>query len=144
MQLLRCPVCELIKPEIAEDKGLSCMALSVLICDDSRLARNQLARSLPSEWKIDISFACNGQEAIEKIEQGAGELVFLDLNMPVMDGYETLAKIKERDLPAMVIVVSGDIQAQAKEKVMALGAMDLLKNQSTSHLVFSSAAIWNF
>ncbi|MCG9721777.1 response regulator [Shewanella sp. Isolate7] len=103
------------------------MSIPVLICDDSALARKQMARTLPKEWDVEITFANNGAEGIEAIRAGKGEVVFLDLNMPVMDGYEVLETIQKEDLPALVIVVSGDIQIKAHEKVKALGALDFIQ-----------------
>lgn len=103
------------------------MPIPVLICDDSALARKQMARTLPKEWDVDITFANNGAEGIEAIRAGKGEVVFLDLNMPVMDGYEVLQTIQQEDLPALVIVVSGDIQIKAHERVKALGALDFIQ-----------------
>ncbi|ABV35234.1 response regulator receiver protein [Shewanella sediminis HAW-EB3] len=103
------------------------MPIPVLICDDSALARKQMARTLPKEWDVEITFANNGAEGIEAIRAGKGEVVFLDLNMPVMDGYEVLQTIQQDDLPALVIVVSGDIQIKAHERVKALGALDFIQ-----------------
>ncbi|QYK01849.1 response regulator [Shewanella psychrotolerans] len=103
------------------------MSIPVLICDDSALARKQMARTLPKEWDVEITFANNGAEGIEAIRAGKGEVVFLDLNMPVMDGYEVLETIQKEDLPALVIVVSGDIQIKAHERVKALGALDFIQ-----------------
>ncbi len=103
------------------------MTTPVLICDDSSVARKQMARSLPADWDIEVSFAGNGQEALEAIKKGLGDILFLDLNMPVMDGYETLEQIQKLDLPTMVIVVSGDIQPEAHERVKKLGAIEFIK-----------------
>ncbi len=103
------------------------MTTPVLICDDSSFARKQMARALPQGWDADVSFAGNGVEGLEAIKSGKGEIVFLDLNMPEMDGYDVLQAIRNEDLPAMVIVVSGDIQPEARERVMALGAMAFIK-----------------
>jgi chemotaxis protein CheY-P-specific phosphatase CheC len=103
------------------------MTTKVLICDDSSFARKQMARALPEKWDIEVSFASGGEECVELLEQGKGELLFLDLNMPGLDGYGVLQTIRERDLPTMVIVVSGDIQPEAHERVSALGAMDFIK-----------------
>jgi chemotaxis protein CheY-P-specific phosphatase CheC len=86
-----------------------------------------MARTLPKEWDVEITFANNGAEGIEAIRAGKGEVVFLDLNMPVMDGYEVLETIQKEDLPALVIVVSGDIQIKAHERVKALGALDFIQ-----------------
>ncbi|QSX34115.1 response regulator [Shewanella avicenniae] len=103
------------------------MTIPVLICDDSALARKQMARTLPKEWDVEVTYATNGAEGIEAIKAGKGEIVFLDLNMPVMDGYEVLRTVQQQDLPAMIIVVSGDIQIQAHERVKALGALDFIQ-----------------
>ena len=103
------------------------MTTRVLICDDSGVARKQMARSLPEDWDIDVSFAAHGGEAIEAIKEGKGDILFLDLNMPVMDGYETLENIVKLDLPTVTIVISGDIQPEAHERVKALGAIAFIK-----------------
>lgn len=102
------------------------MPLPVLICDDSGFARKQLARSLPADWDVDIHFAANGAEAVAAIEAGKADILFLDLNMPVMDGYQVLEVVRARDLPTMVIVVSGDVQEQARTRVRELGALDFI------------------
>ena len=103
------------------------MATPVLICDDSNLARRQMARALPAGWDVAVSFAANGREGIEAIRAGKGDVLFVDLNMPEMDGYEVLEAIRREDLPTLVIVVSGDVQPEARERVMKLGALDFLK-----------------
>ncbi|MCU8008019.1 response regulator [Shewanella sp. SM87] len=103
------------------------MSISVLICDDSAMARKQMARTLPKEWDVEITYATNGAEGLDAIRAGKGEVVFLDLNMPVMDGYEVLQTVQQQDLPALIIVVSGDIQIKAHERVKALGALDFIQ-----------------
>ncbi|MBB6520331.1 response regulator [Pseudoteredinibacter isoporae] len=103
------------------------MATPVLICDDSNMARKQCARSLPDGWPVDVSFATNGEEGVEAIKEGKAELLLLDLNMPVMDGYEVLEAIRAQDLETMVVVISGDIQPEARSRVKQLGAIDFIK-----------------
>lgn len=103
------------------------MPTKLLICDDSNMARKQLARSLPDGWDVDVSFATNGVEGIEAIKAGKGDVLLLDLNMPEMDGYQVLEAILEQDLPTLTIVVSGDIQPEAHKRVTSLGALDFIK-----------------
>ena len=103
------------------------MATNILICDDSSFARKQMARAIPPEWDVEVHFAADGIEGLEAIRAGKGEVVFLDLTMPNLDGYGVLETIRRDDLPAMVIVVSGDIQPDAQERVKALGAMAFIK-----------------
>lgn len=103
------------------------MSTRLLICDDSNMARKQVARSLPDGWDVDISFAVNGAEGIEAIKAGKGDVLLLDLNMPVMDGYEVLETIVKEDLPTLTIVISGDIQPEAHQRVTSLGALDFIQ-----------------
>ena len=107
------------------------MALNVLICDDSAFARKQMAKALPADWPTALHFAENGQQGLEQILSGHGDLVFLDLTMPVMDGYQVLQALQEQGLRTRVVVVSGDIQPEARRQVMALGAIDFIKKPCT-------------
>ena len=111
------------------------MSIPVLICDDSAMARKQMARTLPKEWDVEITYAANGAEGLDAIRAGKGEVVFLDLNMPVMDGYEVLQTVQQQDLPALIIVVSGDIQIKAHERVKALGALDFIQKPVSADAV---------
>lgn len=103
------------------------MTINVLICDDSMMARKQVARSLPDDWDIQITHATNGFECIEAIKAGNGDILLLDLNMPEMDGYQVLQTILSEDLPSLVIVISGDIQPVAHKRVMKLGALSFIE-----------------
>lgn len=103
------------------------MPTPVLICDDSSFAQKQMARALPDDWDVTLSFAANGAEGLDALRAGKGDILFLDLNMPVLDGYQVLETIRREDLNTMVIVVSGDIQPEARTRVLALGALDFIK-----------------
>lgn len=115
----------------------TCMTTRILICDDSALARKQMARALPEGLRGDVSFAKDGVDALEKLRRGEAELMFLDLNMPEMDGYEVLDQIRREDLPVMTIVVSGDIQPEARERVRKLGAIDFIMKPTDTSIVLA-------
>ncbi|APE05048.1 response regulator [Alteromonas sp. RW2A1] len=100
---------------------------SVLVCDDSLVARKQVAKCLPQDWDVAVHFAKNGQEGLASLAAGKGDLLLLDLNMPVLDGYGTLEAIQQQGLKTKVIVVSGDIQPEAKDRVLSLGALDFIR-----------------
>jgi len=109
------------------------MSIPLLICDDSNMARKQVARSLPDGWDVDITFATNGEEGIAAIKAGKGDVLLLDLNMPIIDGYQVLEAIVKEDLPTMVIVISGDIQPEAHQRVTSLGALDFIQKPVNKH-----------
>lgn len=91
------------------------------------MARKQVARSLPEGWDVEVTFATNGSEALDAIRAGKGEMVFLDLTMPVLDGFGVLEAVKNEELKAVIVVISGDIQPEARQRVMSLGALDFIK-----------------
>lgn len=109
------------------------MIQTVLICDDSSLARKQLNRSLPKDWSVDVDLAVHGKDCLEKIAEKHYDLLFLDLNMPELDGYqvlEALGQKSEKEVP-QVVVVSGDIQPKALERVRQLGAVEFLRKPAS-------------
>jgi len=86
-----------------------------------------MARSLPDDWDVEVVFAVNGEDAMDILRKGKGDVLFLDLNMPVLDGYGVLETIKTESISIITIVVSGDIQPEAHERVKSLGALDFIK-----------------
>lgn len=100
---------------------------TVLICDDSSLARKQMLRALPEGWAVQIEQVSNGQMALERLREGGIDLLFLDLTMDVMDGYEVLQALQAERLKLPVIVVSADIQEEAVRRVLAYGALAFLR-----------------
>lgn len=104
----------------------------ILICDDSSLARKQLARSLPDSLSAEVDLATHGVEAMELIRKFSYDLMFLDLTMPELDGYGVLQALNDEGLMFPVIVVSGDIQAEAQNRVKKLGALEFIKKPCTA------------
>lgn len=86
-----------------------------------------IARALPYSLAANACFAADGEEALRIIRTKAVDLLLLDLNMPGLTGYEVLAEIQQRDLPVFTIVISGDIQPEARQQVMRNGALDFIR-----------------
>lgn len=108
---------------------------SLLVCDDSNMARKQLLRALPADWPVTIEQAVNGLEAMVILRMGKTDVLLLDLTMPEMDGYEVLAALKAEGLSCKVIVVSGDVQEQAVARVMELGALAFVQKPADPDLL---------
>ncbi|ERH49822.1 response regulator [Ectopseudomonas toyotomiensis] len=109
--------------------------IPLLVCDDSNMARKQLIRALPPEWPVSLSQANNGEEALALIRQGLGQVMLLDLTMPVLDGYQTLAALRAEGLSSKVIVVSGDVQEEAVRRVRELGALAFIKKPADPEIL---------
>lgn len=100
--------------------------MKVLVVDDSKLARLSLIKVVKNvEPAAEFFEAQNGLEALEVFKKEMPRVVFLDLTMPVMNGYEALVEIMKIDSDAQVIVVSADIQSEAKRRVLESGAKNM-------------------
>ena len=109
--------------------------IPLLVSDDSNMARKPLIRALPPEWPVSLSQANNGEEALALIRQGLGPVMLLDLTMPVLDGYQTLAALRAEGLSSKVIVVSGDVQEEAVRRVRELGALAFIKKPADPEIL---------
>ncbi len=74
----------------------------------------------------------NGLIALEKYKAEKPIVVFLDLTMPVMDGYEALREIMAINPKAQVVIVSADIQTQAQAMVLEMGAKMMVPKPITN------------
>ena len=86
------------------------MSLRVLIIDDEPIARQRLRRMLRSEADINVLAECgDGRAALLAIEEHQPDLIFLDVQMPQMSGFETLAAIEPPTrMPAVIFVTAYD------------------------------------
>jgi CheY-like chemotaxis protein len=100
----------------------------VLIVDDSSTMRSIVRKILcASRFALDVHEAGEGEAAIEQLHNGNFGMVFLDYNMPGLNGFETLAMIK-RDYPAMaVVMISSDLDESVASRAHAAGAAAYLK-----------------
>ncbi len=93
--------------------------MKALLVDDERLARAELTRLLEKFPEIEIiGEASNGEEAIEKIEELNPDLVFLDIQMPGMTGFEVLEHL--HIVPKIIFVTAYDEYALKAFEVNAL------------------------
>lgn len=110
----------------------------ILLVDDSAMSRMILKEILGSDYSI--LEAENGQECLEKMQAEAGNiaLVLLDINMPVMDGFEVLKAMNVNhtieDIP--VIMISSDDSDAAIRRSYELGASDYVTRPFDARIVY--------
>lgn len=86
--------------------------IRVAIVDDEPLARQELAALLREQGQCEIVASCgNAVEAIKAINQKRPEVLFLDVQMPVIDGFELLGMIDGEIMPQVVFVTAYDAYA---------------------------------
>ncbi|HYE73252.1 MAG TPA: LytTR family DNA-binding domain-containing protein [Blastocatellia bacterium] len=98
--------------------------IRTLIVDDEPLGRTVIREMLRGDAEIELIGECaNGREAIEIISQQSPDLIFLDVQMPMMDGFELLKAIASSHLPMIIFVTAYD---QYAVKAFDVHAIDYL------------------
>src|SRR5512143_3441143 len=98
----------------------------ILIVDDERPILSSVGGVLKDEG-YEVSTAETGTEAIRMMKESAPDLVLLDVWMPGMDGLEALARMREMNPDAAVIVMSGHGSIDTAVKAVKLGAYDFIE-----------------
>jgi len=108
------------------------MKKKILVVDDSAVIRRYLVKLLEGAG-YEVEVAKNGQEAIEKLEESYFSLVTLDVQMPLLDGIETLKKIMEQK-PTRVLMLSAFTKdsADVTFEALELGAIDCIEKPKSS------------
>ncbi|MGX1900363.1 two-component system chemotaxis response regulator CheB [Thermolongibacillus altinsuensis] len=104
----------------------------VLVVDDSAFMRKLISDFLSEDPRLEvIGTARNGQEALRKIEELKPDVVTLDVEMPIMDGLETLKHIMQQH-PLPVVMISSTTREGAENTILALqyGAVDFIAKPS--------------
>src|SRR4051812_30764549 len=98
--------------------------LSVIIVDDEAVARARLRRLLSGEPDMQLVAECeNGNDAVRAILERTPDLVFLDIEMPELNGFEVLRALPEETIPAFVFVTAFNSYAL---DAFAVDALDYL------------------
>src|SRR5215510_3977590 len=85
------------------------MKIRTLIVDDEELARERLRQLLQNQPEIELIGECaDGNEAVAAIQKHSPELVFLDIQMPELDGFGVLEAINTEPSPVIVFVTAHD------------------------------------
>ncbi len=103
--------------------------LWVVVVDDDLMNR-KLAERILSKSDIEVATLSSGEELMTFVKDNRPDLILLDINMPGMDGFETLTKLREEeteiaDIP--VVFLTSENDTEAEKKALGLGAKDFIK-----------------
>ncbi|HEU0016456.1 MAG TPA: response regulator, partial [Longimicrobium sp.] len=97
------------------------MTLTAVVVDDEPLARRRLVRLLEAEPEVEVVAVCpNGREAVRAVREHRPGLLFLDVQMPELDGFGVLRELEAEGLPQVVFVTAYDRYAIKAFEVHAL------------------------
>ena len=111
--------------------------VTILTVDDSKLSRSRFIAGPLRSAGYDVVEAVNGEEGLAAYAEYKPEVVISDLLMPVMDGFEFIAKLKELGATEPIIVSSADIQETSKRRVEELDTFAFLNKPFTSETLLA-------
>ena len=109
----------------------------IMVVDDSLFMRNRISKLLATNGYETIT-AENGEEAVHSYRRNRPDAVLMDITMPLKDGLQALAEIREFDVRAIVIMLTAMSQELAAVRAVHLGAKDFLVKPAAPNLVLAS------
>lgn len=103
---------------------------TILLVDDEAHIRKYVGLILKTIGTPTLLEAGNGQDAVEIYRREQPDLVLLDVNMPVMDGIETLKKLREIDPECLVIMLTSLANRQTIDQAADLGATNYIRKDT--------------
>lgn len=98
------------------------MKAKILIVDDSSVSRMMIrgrVAGLQPDW--DILEAASGDEAVAMLTSTSVDFITMDVNMPGMNGFEAVEKIRQMNQSVKVVILTANIQESSRDKAQQLG-----------------------
>ena len=102
------------------------MKPTILIVDDEPGVRTALTGVLKDEG-YDVETVASGEACLERVTRGGIDLIVLDVWLPGMDGLATLARLRERQVDAQVVLISGHGNIESAVRAIKMGAFDFVE-----------------
>lgn len=116
------------KTEVSETTSeMDLTRLNILLVEDNPINQKYASRLL-ERWGIPYRIANNGQEAVDLFQEGSYSMIFMDLQMPVMNGYEATTRIRrlERGAVIPIIALTASTMRSKKELALETGMTDFI------------------
>lgn len=97
----------------------------ILIVEDSAFQRTIIKRIL-GKTEHEADEAVSGREALRKIDENKPDLIFLDLLMPDIDGFQVLKVLQSKHIRIPIVVITADVQDTTREQCLELGVKKIV------------------
>lgn len=120
------------------------MMIRVLIADDQKLFNELLAHMLAEDEEIQVvAKAYDGEAVLVLAKNLKPDIILLDVSMPILNGIETLKKIREEGLPCKVLILTASIEIEDAQETIDAGANGyLLKSVAKERLLLAIKSIY--
>lgn len=113
----------------------------VLIVEDSLIIRDLLQKALEKCGCVVCAAAKNGKEGIELFKKHNPDIVFMDINMPIMDGTDAIKIIRETDTDVKIVVLSAMGDEEVLSQLKELGVLHFIKKPFDIRDIISALAL---
>jgi len=107
------------------DAELQIFSGRVLVAEDNP-SNQKLMELLLEKMHLEVTIAENGKEAVEKASEESFDLIFMDMQMPVMNGYEAAKLLREKGITTPVVALTASAMGEAIERCIRAGCNDYL------------------
>ncbi|SEN83886.1 PAS domain S-box-containing protein [Mucilaginibacter gossypiicola] len=127
----------LVTPVDTESNNLQ--GMNILVVDDNKM-NLMIAGKFLKRWNAHVQEALNGQIAVDLVNHNAYDIIIMDLQMPVMDGFEATAVIKQAWPNLPIIALTADAMPETYQKALAAGMVDYLTKPFVPEVLYSKLA----
>ena len=113
------------RPDQKEDSGYAFKGVNILLVEDNSI-NIIVARGFLTGWGATVDTAANGADALAMMASGGYDLVLMDLNMPVMDGYEATRRMRELGIRKPILALTANLRKDIENKIVQAGMNDVI------------------
>ncbi|RKR84873.1 signal transduction histidine kinase [Mucilaginibacter gracilis] len=99
--------------------------ISILLVEDNPM-NVLVAQKFLQRWGATIDVAVNGLEALDKVDPTRHNLILMDLQMPVMDGYQSATEMRARGITIPIVALTANLPAEVEERTKQVGINDIV------------------
>jgi signal transduction histidine kinase/CheY-like chemotaxis protein len=134
--------CDTAQPEDQADTAPHARSALVLLVDDNVINQKVAKALLERIEGIRVIVANNGQEAVNKAQSEAIDFIFMDIQMPVMNGYEATTAIRQFNPTIPIVALTAAALIEDKEKARSAGMTDHLSKPINQQILHDALVKW--
>jgi CheY-like chemotaxis protein len=111
--------------------------IKILITEDKKI-NQEILMGILEDSGLDIDIACNGEEAVKRCRENSYALILMDIEMPIMDGYEATKRIRANNIEIPIIALTANDSLEDRCKTKAIGMNEHLSKPIEPNLLYKT------
>lgn len=121
--------------------NLAISNIHILLVEDNKVNQIVVEKFL-NKWGVGVTIAENGQQAVEMVKKQEFSLILMDLQMPVMDGYEATSIIRKTGITTPILALTASVRLGQKKRALDIGMNDFLIKPLTPSDLYHKIALY--